>query len=127
MATRTTTKRKLTKEPEPSPTAAPLSPDELHNRIAARAYELFLARNGSGGDATSDWLLAETEVRSLIAAANSAANELVTTKRKRVTTSKTTAPRSSKSKTPTISRPTKSTKPTSASQTRTRKQKQAEE
>lgn len=124
MATRSTTKRKLTDEPELLPTAAPLSADELYNRIAARAYELFLARNGSGGDATSDWLLAETELRNQIAAANSLGDGLVTTKRKRVTTSKSTTPRSSKSKTATTSRPSKST---SASQTRTRKQKQAEE
>lgn len=127
MAGKSTTKRKLTDEPELLPTAAPLSPDELHNRIAARAYELFLARNGSGGDATSDWLLAEMEVRNQIAAVTSLGDGLVTTKRKRVTTSKSTTPRSSKPKTPTTSRPSKSTKSTSTSQTRTRKQKQAEE
>ncbi len=124
MATRSTTKRKLIDESELLPTATPLSPDELHNRIAARAYELFLVRNGSGGDATSDWLLAEMEVRNRIAAANSPADGLGKPKRKRATTSKTTTSRSSKSKTATTSRPSKST---IASQTRTRKQKQAEE
>lgn len=31
------------------------------DRIAARAYELYLERGGSGGDATEDWLAAERE------------------------------------------------------------------
>lgn len=124
MATRSTTKRKLTDEPELLLTTAPLSPDELHNRIAARAYEIFLARNGWGGDATGDWLLAEMEIRNQIAAAKSPADVLATTKRKRAASAKLTTSRSSKSKPATNPRPSKST---SASQTRTRKQKQAEE
>lgn len=32
-------------------------------RIQARAYEIFRARNGGGGDALTDWLQAEREVR----------------------------------------------------------------
>jgi hypothetical protein len=32
--------------------------------IAVRAYEIFQARNGNQGDAVSDWLQAERELRS---------------------------------------------------------------
>ena len=38
-------------------TAAPSERD----RIAARAYEIYLERGGSGGDAMEDWLAAERE------------------------------------------------------------------
>jgi hypothetical protein len=38
--------------------AAPPTPDD----IAQRAYEIFLGRNGDGGDATADWLQAEREL-----------------------------------------------------------------
>ena len=38
-------------------TAAELDRD----RIAARAYEIYLERGGSGGDAMEDWLAAERE------------------------------------------------------------------
>jgi hypothetical protein len=31
--------------------------------IAVRAYEIFLARNGTDGDPVSDWLQAESELR----------------------------------------------------------------
>lgn len=31
--------------------------------IAVRAYEIFVARNGQGGDPVSDWLQAERELR----------------------------------------------------------------
>ena len=31
------------------------------DRIAARAYEIYLERGGSGGDAMDDWLAAERE------------------------------------------------------------------
>ena len=34
---------------------------EDRDRIAARAYELYLERGGSGGDAMDDWLAAERE------------------------------------------------------------------
>ena len=33
-------------------------------RIQARAYEIYLARNGGNGDALSDWLQAEREISS---------------------------------------------------------------
>jgi hypothetical protein len=32
-------------------------------RIAERAYAIYLSRNGDGGDALSDWLEAERQVR----------------------------------------------------------------
>jgi hypothetical protein len=34
------------------------------DRIAARAYEIYLERGGSGGDAMDDWLAAEREFSS---------------------------------------------------------------
>ena len=36
----------------------------VHDRIRRRAFELFLARCGGPGDALSDWLEAERQVRS---------------------------------------------------------------
>jgi hypothetical protein len=33
------------------------------DRIRARAYELYLMRNGAPGDAESDWYRAEAELR----------------------------------------------------------------
>ena len=36
--------------------------DDDRDRIAARAYELYLERGGSGGDAMDDWLAAEREI-----------------------------------------------------------------
>lgn len=38
--------------------------ERLHERIRRRAFELFLARCGGPGDALSDWLEAERQVRS---------------------------------------------------------------
>lgn len=38
--------------------------EHLHERIRRRAFELFLARCGGAGDALSDWLEAERQVRS---------------------------------------------------------------
>ena len=37
--------------------------DELHRRIAERAYSLFLARGGEHGHDEEDWLRAEAEIR----------------------------------------------------------------
>ena len=34
-----------------------------NNAVAKRAYEIYLERNGQNGDAVSDWLRAESEVR----------------------------------------------------------------
>jgi Protein of unknown function (DUF2934) len=35
----------------------------LEEEIRRRAYEIYLARRGSGGDQYQDWLLAEREIR----------------------------------------------------------------
>ena len=37
--------------------------EEIHQRIQQRAYELWQQRSPSDGDAVSDWLRAEAEVR----------------------------------------------------------------
>lgn len=37
--------------------------EPAHGAIAARAYGIFLQRNGGPGDALSDWLQAERELR----------------------------------------------------------------
>lgn len=113
MATRTTTKRKLTDEPEFLMPSAPLSSAELHDKIAARAYEIYLARKGSAGDETNDWLMAEHEISGLNAASIPFADNSTTTRRKNATTSKSTTSRPSKPKT--------------TSRIQTRKQKQAED
>jgi hypothetical protein len=39
-----------------------LSAESLHQQIARRAYELFLARGGAVGDPLHDWLCAEREL-----------------------------------------------------------------
>lgn len=36
--------------------------EDRHNRIAQRAYELYLARGGRHGSDWEDWLIAEREV-----------------------------------------------------------------
>ena len=36
---------------------------DLERRISERAYELYLQRGGQGGDAFTDWLQAESEIR----------------------------------------------------------------
>jgi hypothetical protein len=101
MATKTNTKPKAKKETSPIVTDAPLSAADLQDRIAARAYEIFLARNGTPGDDLSDWLRAEHEVCSALS--NSITDGIAqaisaTPKRKRTSitqTSKTTAASSS--------------------------------
>jgi hypothetical protein len=37
--------------------------DPTHEQIAARAYELYLARGSMDGYSEEDWLLAEAELR----------------------------------------------------------------
>jgi hypothetical protein len=39
-----------------------LSAESVHEQIARRAYELFLARGGAGGDPLQDWFCAEREL-----------------------------------------------------------------
>src|SRR4051812_49416354 len=57
-------KRKREEEAQPAtaPTSDPASnPDR--DRVAERAYELYLARGGGDGQAMEDWLVAEMELR----------------------------------------------------------------
>ena len=46
-----------------SKTAAVASAEPTHEEIAARAYELYLARGSLDGYSEEDWLLAEAELR----------------------------------------------------------------
>ena len=51
--------------PEPQPPAA-LTHEQIaltHDEIARRACEIYQARSAEGGDALSDWLTAERELR----------------------------------------------------------------
>ena len=41
---------------------SPASSFPVHDRIAARAYELFVQRGGQHGSDREDWLLAEREL-----------------------------------------------------------------
>ena len=43
--------------------AATPSADPTHEEIAARAYELYLARGSLDGYSEEDWLMAEAELR----------------------------------------------------------------
>jgi Protein of unknown function (DUF2934) len=46
-----------------STTASSTKRSPTHEEIAARSYELFLARGGEGGHAEEDWLRAESELK----------------------------------------------------------------
>ncbi|MBS1786371.1 MAG: DUF2934 domain-containing protein [Acidobacteria bacterium] len=118
MATRTTTKKKVADEPELLVPSVPLSPEELQTKIAARAFEIYLARNGSPGDATSDWLMAEHEICGALTASTPYADNVVP-----ITSVKSKTKRTSSTK----STPRRSSTPKTTSQTRTRKQKEAKE
>jgi hypothetical protein len=48
--------------PQP-PATTNTGPTDERDRVAQRAYELYLARGGGDGQATEDWLIAETELR----------------------------------------------------------------
>jgi len=53
-------------------TASGVAPGQslnLDEEIRRRAYELYLQRNGAGGDPNRDWFIAEREVRSRYAGA----------------------------------------------------------
>ena len=41
----------------------PITPEQLHEEIRKRASEIFLKRGGASGDALTDWLQAEKEIR----------------------------------------------------------------
>ena len=45
------------------PQAAGAATQVSHEQIAIRAYHLYLARGGRGGDQFQDWLIAERELR----------------------------------------------------------------
>jgi len=54
----------------PAPVAA-ISPVQVsHEQIATRAYHLYLARGGRGGDQFQDWLIAERELRDSLVGAS---------------------------------------------------------
>ena len=46
-----------------SPEGVSLASTLFHEEIAARAYDLFLARGGQHGDDWADWFRAEAEVQ----------------------------------------------------------------
>ena len=50
--------------PEKEPPQASASNQDLHDQISKRAYELYCERGYRDGEAESDWLDAEQEVRS---------------------------------------------------------------
>jgi hypothetical protein len=56
------TRAATTKKAEQPVAAAKASAGITPERIQARAYEVFLARNGGDGDALADWLQAEREL-----------------------------------------------------------------
>lgn len=119
MATRTSKKPKVTEETNPVITVATLSVTELQDRIAARAYEIYLSRNGTDGDDLSNWLLAEHEV--LATLSNAVADDIAPTisatpKRKRTSITQTTKSTAAGSSTP---------KPKTAGATRSQKEKRA--
>lgn len=94
MATRTNRKPKVTEESVPILPSAPLSAAELQDRIAARAYEIYLARNGASGDDLNDWLTAEHEICATFSNTVAFADNVVpitsaTSKRKRASTTQT--------------------------------------
>lgn len=57
---KTTTATKTTKASAKKVETVALTPD----LIAQRAYEIYLSRNGFGGDHFSDWVQAEAELKS---------------------------------------------------------------
>lgn len=60
--TRKTGKTQTFPEPEAAVAGAPMDEDR-RAAIERRAYEIYLNRNGTPGDAVADWLQAEHEVR----------------------------------------------------------------
>lgn len=59
-AKKSTTATKTTKASAKNVETVALTPD----LIAQRAYEIYLSRNGFGGDHFSDWVQAEAELKS---------------------------------------------------------------
>lgn len=105
MTTRKNKKLNITPETPPRIPEAPLSAAELHGKIVARAYEIFLARNGAPGDSLSDWLIAEHEITASLSTPITIADNVVpitsvTAKRKRASTMQTTKSKTTSSSTP---------------------------
>jgi hypothetical protein len=65
-------KKKSERKPKTAATGQPalmasmISPEELHERISRRAYQLYEQRDPNGGDQLSDWIRAENEILELI-------------------------------------------------------------
>jgi hypothetical protein len=55
-------RRRSSPIPASNPQGASLASTIFHEEIAARAYELFLARGGQHGDDLADWFRAEAEL-----------------------------------------------------------------
>jgi len=53
-----------------APVAASSPVQVSHEQIATRAYHLYLARGGRGGDQFQDWLIAERELRDSLVGAS---------------------------------------------------------
>jgi Protein of unknown function (DUF2934) len=60
--TRKTAKSGKTSAPMIKTTKASKAPRPSHDEIAARSYELYLARGSAPGHAEQDWLQAEAEL-----------------------------------------------------------------
>jgi hypothetical protein len=56
--------QQLTQNPGPQPVDDRSAPAPDRDRIAARAYELYLARGRASGRELDDWLAAERELNS---------------------------------------------------------------
>jgi len=56
-----------------SVTPTPKNGASIDEEIRHRAYELYLQRNGNGGDPNADWFVAEREVRARHATAGHSA------------------------------------------------------
>jgi hypothetical protein len=51
------------RQPAGTPEEIAASSEATHEQIASRAYEIYLARGEGDGDALSDWLTSERELR----------------------------------------------------------------
>ena len=51
--------------PSPKTTKVTFSAEDFNKKVAEKAYELFLGRNGAPGSAEEDWIQAEKIVKGL--------------------------------------------------------------
>ena len=70
------TRAATTRSTEQPGAAARASTVVTPERVRARAYEIFLARNGGDGDALADWLQAERELKGSGPLADAAGTEV---------------------------------------------------